>query len=181
MAPDTSVPGNARAALRARRLMSKRDKPRRQRQRVRQTDDQLGPDRSEIVYTFPDDWTIRRPRSMADLIREGELLENCLSNLIESLDLITNIDDPALTEGTVALLENTHSLRDPDNYPHAVFMHTPGSTERVLGHGNIQVKEAYMRRIRTWHATLPQPTTLKRGTAGALLTALDAETRRQAA
>jgi hypothetical protein len=176
-----SLPDLARAALRGRGLMSRRDKPRRQRQRVRQTDDQLGPDRSEIIYTFPDGWTIRRPTSMADLVREGELLENCLRDLIESLDLIATIDDEALTDGAVTLLENTHSLRDADNYPHAVFVHTPGSTERVLGHGNIQVKEASMRRIRAWHATLPQPTTLKRGTAGALLTALDVETRRQAA
>lgn len=69
----------------------------------RALDAQLGPDGAEVVYTFPDGWTIRRLTRLEDQLREGEVMHNCLRALRGSTD------------------PNCLSLRDADNLPHATF------------------------------------------------------------
>jgi hypothetical protein len=151
--------------------MSKRDNSKRsrlRRQRLREAEAELGPDHSEIVHELEDGWTIRRPRSIADLLREGELLSNCLRDISDGLP---DDQDPAefsLDESVE--WSHTHSLRDPDNFPRAVFIHDAsghswpwraGYTCDLRGYGNTRVKDEYLERIEEWHATLPYPASLE--------------------
>jgi hypothetical protein len=163
--------------------MSKRDNSKRsrlRRQRLREAEAELGPDHSEIVHEFEDGWSIRRPRTLADLIREGDLLQNCLRDLrnvilsddqelatLEADDLVAPWGDSVLYVPVGVSLEAsewalTHSLRDRDNHPRAVFIHeTSGHTNDLRGYGNTQVKPEYLERIEAWHQTLPYPATLE--------------------
>src|SRR4051812_34241280 len=50
---------------------------RRRRQRLAATAEGYGPDRSLLVYRFGGGGSIRRPASVHELARHGELLENC--------------------------------------------------------------------------------------------------------
>jgi GNAT superfamily N-acetyltransferase len=67
-------------------------------------DAELGPDESEIVYTFDDGWTVRHVQRLNDQVREGWMLHNCLREATDERD-----DD------------NCFSLRDPDNLPRVCF------------------------------------------------------------
>jgi hypothetical protein len=143
--------------------MSKRDRARRRRHRVREFDKQFGPDPSEIVFEFSDGWTIRKPGSIAALVREGELADHCLRDVPDALNKQQMSSD--LLESTLAY---THSLRDEGNVPHITFAHVapepgdtwPGCTTEVLGFQNSPVKPEYLERIEVWHHTLPYPTEL---------------------
>jgi hypothetical protein len=68
----------------------------------RELDQTLGPDRSHLVHTLDDGWSIRRPRRTADQRREGALMRNCL------------VDTPRPDN-------HVWSLRDPENLPHVTF------------------------------------------------------------
>ena len=70
--------------------------------KARELEEKYGPDQSRVVFEYRDPWcgwTMRRPESLNDQLREGHLMRNCLSRITEA--------DP-----------NVYSLRDPDNLPH---------------------------------------------------------------
>lgn len=87
-APSRQTAGRRRRELRAHSL---------------RLDATLGSDDSWMIYAFADGWSIRRPVEIADQLREGHLMRNCLRDL-------TSTPDP-----------NCYSLRDGDNLPHLTF------------------------------------------------------------
>jgi hypothetical protein len=100
--------------------------------------------------------------------REGILLENCLHDVRELLckrGALSMDENPAefeFDETVEPELGHLHSLRDPDNHPHAIFAHMrPLGTWGVTGKGNTPVKPEYLERIQAWQETLPYPTTLE--------------------
>jgi hypothetical protein len=131
------------------------------RARLRAADHQIGPDEATIVHTFDDDWTIRKPTTLTDIWRLGELMHNCLRRKSWQEDL--DRDD------NVAHL--IHSLHDDDGYPRAIFAHLPpgtiyndddtgtpitlGQTAGVRAYGESKPKAEYLTRLKFWHLTLP--------------------------
>jgi hypothetical protein len=69
---------------------------------ARSLDETLGPDTSEVAFTFDDGWSIRRLLTLEDQIREGELMHHCM-RYVKLVD------------------ENAWSLRDAENLPHLTF------------------------------------------------------------
>ena len=65
-------------------------------------DDSLGADRSSLIFSLDDGWTIKKIARLEDQLREGELMANCLRK-VKTPD------------------QNCYSLRDADNLPHASF------------------------------------------------------------
>jgi hypothetical protein len=80
----------------------------------RQYAETLHPDTSEIVHTFPNGWTIRKPLTWGDVGREGCLMRHCLAGMGEDDE-----DTPLDADSTL------HSLRDPNNLPHVTFEYSP--------------------------------------------------------
>ena len=98
-----------------------------------QEHDSKHPDTSQVVHTFDDGWTIRRPQTNADHWRESILMSNCVDDRCEMSD---DPNDPHLIPDSTY-----HSLRDPDNIPHASW--DLESPEPALGRHNSPVKEEY--------------------------------------
>lgn len=78
-------------------------------------------DTSEIIGQMEDGWTVRIPRTIGDLRREGHLMSNCVASYgyadLDDGDLFTmrdRIDIPA-KQRSMRLV----SLRDEHNMPHA--------------------------------------------------------------
>lgn len=65
--------------------MSKRDRARRRRNHAREYDEQFGPDPAQVVYAWPDGWSIRWPGSVEGLVREGTLTETCFRGMQDGL------------------------------------------------------------------------------------------------
>src|SRR4051812_18567704 len=95
------------------------------RRQLRAADTRYGPDQSEVICRFHDDWTIRRPLVVADCRREGFLQHNCLEKqeygdasgraFVGVQDWVSP-DPDAPRYRTVV-----HSLRDVDNFPRVTF------------------------------------------------------------
>ena len=141
--------------------MSKRDRARRRRNRAREYDEQFGPDPAQIVYAWPDGWSIRWPGSVEGLVREGTLTETCFRGLQDGLATgIMKGDEADYWSFVIS------SLRDVDNVPKLTFLHCPGNelgpgiTGELLGFQNSPPKPEYLERIEQWHNALPYPVTL---------------------
>jgi hypothetical protein len=138
-------------------------------------------DRSEIVHTFANGWTVRRLVTCGDLRREGQLMRSCLAQYaLDEMDpsvpaLVVKKsrladDDPhgweerdALEKGhherfAAYLLSSLYSLRDAHNLPHATWWTRPGmySTE-ILGHKNHELKDSYRRMVDEWIQLVKAP------------------------
>jgi hypothetical protein len=89
----------------------------------------------EVVYRFPDGWTIRdvRPEECGD---EGEQMGHCVGSYAERV-----------RRGDMKIL----SLRDPSNNPHVTMEVLPdGTVNQIQGKENQHPVGKYRRRIRTF-------------------------------
>jgi GNAT superfamily N-acetyltransferase len=128
---------------------------------------QFGADRSDIVHTLDDGWTVRKLRTLNDQDREGKLMSNCLD--FDSPDHSSRDWDDA-PEGhatwrdwleanrATEMDDHKYSLRDPDNLPHVTFQYNPGYLYDPAGRHNSTVKPEYWDRIRQWLSTQDKPT-----------------------
>jgi hypothetical protein len=90
----------------------------------------------EIVYTFPNQWTIRRITSDNDLAAEGNKMGHCVASYCEKVHLGTSL---------------IFSLRDPRNRPHATIeMLEGGRIRQIQGKGNKLPIEKYRKMIGKW-------------------------------
>lgn len=114
------------------------------RREITDLEDRIGPDQAMHVHTLDDGWTIHRLDTTADLVREGQLMRMCVG---------TNPDLYRVFRGLL------HSLRDPDGFPHTVWMHVPdeGLSAKGEGQNSEPMKPEYEARIDEWHHTLPYP------------------------
>jgi len=141
--------------------MSKRDRARRRRNRAREYDEQFGPDPAQVVFGWPDGWSIRWPGTVEGLVREGTLTETCFRGLEDGLATGIMKGEEADYWSFVIW-----SLRDPDNIPKVTFWHAagdehgPGITGELLGFQNSPPKPEYLERIDAWHDALPYEVTV---------------------
>jgi len=121
---------------------------------------QLPEDTSKIIYTFPDGWTIRQPQTWKDLVREGELVGNCLSPPCEwegierdkwsDQDFISDRWEEYAGEAADSALPNMaiYSLRDPNNIPRATLdTELDLSSANLTGRHNSDIKPEYYHRF----------------------------------
>lgn len=141
--------------------MSKRDRARRRRNRAREYDEQFGPDPAQVVYAWPDGWSIRWPGSVEGLVREGVLTDTCFKGMQDGLaEGIVNSEDADYWAFVIT------SLREVDNIPKLTFLHIPGNehepgyTGELLGFQNSPPKPEYLERIEEWHDGLPYDVTV---------------------
>jgi hypothetical protein len=137
-------------------------------------------DRSEIVHTFADGWTVRRLACAGDLRREGWIMRSCLAQYCgDELD-----DEPGRIKtcngpGDAPFdwsarewdefddlggkhwgmcLSNLYSLRDEHNMPRATWWTRLGSySHNLLGSHNEPVKKGYEKRVREWIKLVDAP------------------------
>lgn len=144
----------------------------------------FGPDTSEIIYQFPDGWTIRALHTYGDMYREGELMGNCFSSDASEFNHElweahpeanwsggTSLSESVVTPSPQGILETggdpvggildeplaytLYSLRDPDNLPHASI--DPSADDSMaLGKHNSELKPEYLERIKEWAETSPE-------------------------
>lgn len=114
----------------------------------------LGVDGSEVVHAFSDGWTIRKVATYRDELREGVLMGSDLAVFLER--------DARLGAQRLPAGDSHHSLRDPNNYPHATFaFQAPESSSSgwlgdVVGHGDRRpLRLADAARILDWIQCLP--------------------------
>lgn len=123
---------------------------------------ELPEDRSEVVYTFDDGWTIRAVQDFADAYREGSLMGNCINPYddfcLRSMDYHDNwgADHDQITpliEEREPLSDVVFSLRDPDNIPHVSIdplAGVHGDSPMALGRNNSVPKPEYVSKLREW-------------------------------
>jgi alkylhydroperoxidase family enzyme len=78
---------------------------------------QLPEDSSEVVHHWPDGWSIRRLNTYGDMRREGVIMHHCWDT-----------DSPSDDEASIPH-QTYHSLRDPQNIPHASFYYAPPGSD----------------------------------------------------
>jgi hypothetical protein len=137
---------------------------------------EIAPDRSEVVHSFDDGWTINHLATAGDVRREGLLMRSCLAKyagdeLGEERGSITRCeradDDPmrrmAPEDMDILDLGGIHvgcqlmSLRDPMNLPHLTFWHRPGMYAcSVLGSHNGKPRASYAARVDQWLAGISE-------------------------
>lgn len=126
--------------------------------------DQYGPDTSEVVQQLADGWTVRRPTTLADIEREGTLMGNCVADG----DYNREVSLPSYTEDGIWQSNSLdwgnpehwsipsdnyyHSLRDPDNLPHATWT----NETNVEGRHGSHPKEEHWSRLREFMPQLPE-------------------------
>lgn len=91
---------------------------------------ELPEDRSEVVHTLPNGYTVRRLQTYGDVRREGEIMHHCWA------DLSRQEDDLPLAQGGHHETPGGYyySLRDPDNIPKASFYYyPPGDLQQYAG------------------------------------------------
>jgi hypothetical protein len=140
-----------------------------------------GPDKAEVVHSFPDDWTVRRLTSSGDEHREGALMGHCLHN--DTAQAYAEEGDPRLRQELSygPAHEHRYSLRDPDNLPHVTFDHHPPNTpipwnhaatnpypdagvlREIYGQHNGWPKDKYMARVQQYVNAQPWPTQIADG------------------
>lgn len=122
----------------------------------------LAHDRSIVVHTFEDGWTIRRLSTCSDVRREGVLMRSCLPKYVGDEQVSdkplryepsVHRDEKAIVDATGAPAAwreqikadldldhcglSLYSLRDETNLPHATFWSRPGHhTVGVFGYRN---------------------------------------------
>lgn len=129
-----------------------------QRERAVAEQDEVAPDRSQIVHQFPNGWTVRKLQTYADKAREGALMSNCWANPVSPDDLKAPEDYQEDLPPANSMYNTRHySLRDEYNYPHVSFhMHEfdgpPGARQAVnfFGHGNAAVSPDYQGMLKEW-------------------------------
>ena len=125
---------------------------------------QYGPDTSEVVKQLVDGWTVRRPTTLADIEREGTLMGNCVADG----DYNREVSLPRYTEDGISQSSSLdwgnpehwnipsdnyyHSLRDPDNLPHATWTHT----DNIEGRHGSHPKEEHWSRLREFMPQMPE-------------------------
>src|ERR1700677_5155588 len=129
--------------------------------------EQAGPDTSEVVHEFPDQWRIHKLVTPADRQREGQLMHNCWAKGLRGTGRevngeteYTNEPYKTLDEFQLDQLGGSYpyhqwmSLRDPAGYPHASFFLSgpPGdqAINNALGHGNASVTVPNQIRLRQY-------------------------------
>jgi 2'-5' RNA ligase len=164
--------------------------------------EQVGPDTSQVVHEFPDQWRIHKLVTPEDRQREGQLMHNCWAKglrgtgrEIDGETEYTNepyktLDDFSIDNfGGQYPYHQWMSLRDPTGYPHASFFLSghPGdqAINNALGHGNASITEPSSIKLREFakaHGYSPDPTESSKSwqtayarVAGEQLTALPME------
>lgn len=118
---------------------------RRRKKRLRDWELQNGPDSSELVWELPDGWTIRRLVYIRDALREGHLMNHCLSGK----DWPEEAKEPSNFVGHKAGWDLL-SLRDPENHPRVTFhLDHEGQIQdpHSLGYGRGLTDPAYLDRL----------------------------------
>lgn len=128
----------------------------------------LPEDRSVVLHSFSDGWTLRELALYSDLVREGELMSNCLTHTSDIRHEIWdyhNVDDGGEPlepddERYIAHADFEHdtipedhrfvSLRDPDNIPRLTFQIMETDMCNVLGRHNSEPKWEYVERLQNW-------------------------------
>lgn len=133
-------------------------------------DGQIAPDRSQVLHTFADGWTINLLSTAGDVRREGFLMRSCLpkyagDRLLDEPGLVDRgerADEDQMRcvapgELETLGLDGIHvgctlaSLRDPMNLPHLTFWYRPDMYAcSVLGAHNAKPKAAYQARLGQW-------------------------------
>ena len=102
----------------------------------------------EVVYRWPDGWTVKRLNTSDDLRYEGDAMGHCIGN----------DDQPycdALENGDI----EAYSLRDPSGIPHATWHYNPdGSLAQLQGTSGHTPKEEYQQRFIQWSEEEGKPT-----------------------
>lgn len=122
-------------------------------QMAQELDQQIGPDSSIVVYTFPNGWTVRELTTLGDVHREGELMGSCLSSNAGDChpiweyawEALEEDEDEEWTEGDGLNFDEyigeegpMLSLRDTDNLPHLSW-----ADNSILGKHNTDPKPEY--------------------------------------
>lgn len=130
---------------------NKKTAARTQKQKLEQLNElyQEAPDATEVIHNFEDGWSIRRPTTLGDVHRAGELMSNCMSANFDDMDTFCdNYADGFEFEGELDLnLPADPSLRllvDADGIPHAAWYEFGGGLENVLGSHNSYPKQEYI-------------------------------------
>jgi hypothetical protein len=93
-------------------------------------------ERRDVQYVFRDGWTVERVDTLADTLREGQLMQNCLAS-----NWTFHLDAPDVVE--------LFSLRDPHGVPHlGIFVLCEDGGRRVShleGRCNTRPKSDYER------------------------------------
>jgi len=125
---------------------------------------QLPEDTSEIVHTFENGWTIKELKTIGDMHREGELMDNCLSCNSDFGPYRGWNDSPEIEEdpefwkeefkSSIGNEGHFFSLRDENNLPHATYnadwqddeyRYDPENPENPpLGRHNSDIKDEYV-------------------------------------
>lgn len=105
-----------------------------------------GVSQGEVLYRWPDGWTMQKLVSQEQLDAEGEVMQHCVGTYCEALD----------TEGPVDIL----SLRDPSGNPHATIEYNEEINRfvQVQGKQNQEPLPEYMARVQEfakWKGVLP--------------------------
>lgn len=128
----------------------------------------LPADESIVVHQYADGWTVRELALYSDLVREGELMSNCLTRTSDMRHEIWdyyNVDDGGeplepdderyipledLDRDTIPDEHRFLSLRDQDNIPRLTFEILESDMCHVLGRHNSDPKWEYVERLQTW-------------------------------
>jgi len=91
-----------------------------------------GPDKSEILHTFEDGWTIRKMKEPQDWKIEGQMMGNCIGGMYNGDARI-------------------RSVRDPEGIPYTSFtLDTHNGApyvQEIKGRGNIEAKDEYQDKV----------------------------------
>jgi len=102
-------------------------------------------DPANVVFRWPDDWTLQHVVTHHDFVEEGNRMGHCVSTYWDTDQDV----DPAST---------IYSLRDPMNLPHATIEamrlpHGEWVVQQVQGRASGPLKAAYAIRLRTFFET----------------------------
>lgn len=111
------------------------------------------PDSGQVVYTYPNGWTMRRVEGQNDIFNEGEEMRNCVPKYVNQID-----------QGTHHLF----SLRDHQNDPKANVLIVPqnqgghwdgGTVVDIREGANRTPRPEYRDYIRNWFGSFNEPPT----------------------
>lgn len=111
--------------------------------------EEAGPDNSQRVYDYPDNWTIHQMMTPEDAVREGILMRNCWQDPIGPNYNEVAPNGYAKYRTLDEYMPNKHwlSLRDQYGYPQAAFHLDGDYINHALGHGNSPLKPEHQQRL----------------------------------
>ncbi len=115
----------------------------------------LPQDNSSLIYSFPDQWTIKKLETYGDMEREGKLMGNCFSpgttrqpHRFWALHPDYQQSDWDKIDLSRSIPQPLYSLRDPNNLPHvSIDPYIEDADHMALGKHNSELNYAYAKRI----------------------------------